>query len=303
MKLPLRIRLLLPLPLCLILFSSCNRFHSNDSALGTNGARIVCISQQLTEMICALGGGDKLVGVDLSSTYPPQVTKLPTVGYHRMLNVEGITSLNPTLVIHDGNIAPDAVLKQIQQIGIPVRQFPQANTIEETKSVLRLLAAELNTEVIAESLCAKLDENMRIASVKRAHCTDTPKVLLIHFGRVINNYLVVGQGNLASTMIEWAGGVNVMHGPEGMKPLSAEIIAEAQPDVILATDFGYDRTGGVENFKKLPGIALTPAAKNNKIFRVEEHDLMHLGPRTGENVLRLMNLIHGNTQSLSSSGS
>ena len=288
---------------CLALFSSCNRFRAKDMSLSANGARIVCISQQLTEMIYAVGGGDKLVGVDLSSTYPPEVTKLPTIGYHRMLNVEGITSLNPTLVIHDGNVAPDAVLKQVQQIGIPVRQFPQASTIEETKSVLRLLAAELHTEARAESLCMKLDEDMKTVSMKRAQYTDTPKVLLIHFGRIINNYLVVGQGNLASKMIEWAGGVNAMPGPEGMKPLSAEIIAESQPDVILATDFGYDRAGSVENFKKLPGISLTPAAKNNRIFRVEEHDLMHFGPRTGENVLRLMDIIHGSHKSVSGAGS
>ncbi|HEU4608651.1 MAG TPA: hypothetical protein VFS31_11125, partial [Chitinophagaceae bacterium] len=76
------------------------------------------------------------------------------------------------------------------------------------------------------------------------------------------------------------------------RDLSAEVIAQAQPDVILATDFGYDLQGSLEKFKQLPGISLSPAARNNRIFRVEEHDLVYLGPRTGENVLKLMQLIH-----------
>ena len=47
-----------------------------------------------------------------------------------------------------------------------------------------------------------------------------------------------------------------------------------------------------EKFKKLPGIALSPAAKNNRIYRIEEHDLVYFGPRSGENIIKLMNLIH-----------
>ena len=58
------------------------------------------------------------------------------------------------------------------------------------------------------------------------------------------------------------------------------------------TDFGYDRLGNAEKLATLPGIALTPAGKNKKIYRIEEHDLIYLGPRTGENVQMLMKLIH-----------
>lgn len=63
--------------------------------------------------------------------------------------------------------------------------------------------------------------------------------------------------------------------------------------MILATDFGYDRLGGsAEKFLELPGIALTPAAKNGRIYRVEEHDLIYFGPRTGKNIRALAELIH-----------
>jgi len=62
--------------------------------------------------------------------------------------------------------------------------------------------------------------------------------------------------------------------------------------VIIATDFGFDKMGGAEKFKEEPGVALTNAAKNNRIYRFEEHDLVYFGPRTAENILKLMKLIH-----------
>jgi iron complex transport system substrate-binding protein len=82
-----------------------------------------------------------------------------------------------------------------------------------------------------------------------------------------------------------------------MKDLSPEIVAASDPDVILLTDFGYDRLGGsTEKIKELPGVTSTKAFKNNRIFRIEEHDLVYLGPRTGKNVLLIQKLIHQNGQ-------
>ncbi len=280
-----------PVLTALLCLSSCERFQEAD-APGGRDARIVCVSKQLTEIIFALGGGDRIVGVDLSSTYPPEATTRPTVGYHRLLSAEGITSLNPTVVFHDGNVAPMAVLAQLQKVGIAVQQFPEAHTLEETRQLIRTLGREFHAGARADSLCQALDADMKRAEEERTRYAGRPKVVLIHFGRQMNIYLAVGQKSTATTLIEWAGGVNAMDVAEGMKPISPERLAAAQPDIILATDFGYDKAGGLENFKKLPGVALTPAAQHNRIYRVEEHDLIYLGPRTGQNVLNLMNLIH-----------
>ncbi len=281
-----------------ITVSSCDRFRNKPAEAASQAVRIVSISKQLTEMMFALGLGDKLVGVDLSSTYPPEAQKLPTVGYHRLLNSEGIISLKPTLIMHDGGIAPEEVVTQLKKVGMPLKQYPGSRSIEDAKKLLTQLGEEFHVEAKAKELCEKLDADMKRASEARAayaaqHPGEAPKkVVIIHFGRVINNYLVVGQKSNATQMLEWAGGVNAITLNEGMKPLSPELIAAAQPDVILATDFGYDRTGGLEKFKELPGVALTPAAKNGKIYRVEEHDFTYFGPRTGENTLKLMELIH-----------
>jgi iron complex transport system substrate-binding protein len=115
--------------------------------------------------------------------------------------------------------------------------------------------------------------------------------LVIHFGQQRNQYFVMGTRGTADKMIRMAGGINAAD-TSSFRDLSPEVIAREQPDVILATDFGWDRLGSIEKFKQLPGISGTPAAKNGKIYRIEEHDLVYFGPRTGENILNMAALIH-----------
>jgi iron complex transport system substrate-binding protein len=93
-------------------------------------------------------------------------------------------------------------------------------------------------------------------------------------------------------MIALAGAKPASYDAKGARQISAEAVAIANPDIIIATDFGFDKMGGAEKFKEVAGVALTNAAKNNRIYRFEEHDLVYFGPRTAENVLKLMNLIH-----------
>lgn len=263
-----------------------------DQSETTGKQRIVCVAKQLTELIYALGAGDQLVGVDLSSTYPPAAGKLTKVGYHRLLNAEGIIALKPTVVYHDGNVAPEAVMTQLEKVGVPMKVFKDAHTIPEVKALFDTLAAQFGAQKQADSLKTKLDADLAKAAIDVKQYKTVPNVAIIHFGRVINNYLVIGKAGTASYILNLAGGRNVMDTLKGMKPLSPEIISKAQPDIILVTDFGYDRLGNADKLATLPGIALTPAGKNKKIYRIEEHDLIYLGPRTGENVQLLMKLIH-----------
>src|SRR6478672_5761543 len=94
-----------------IVLTSCGRFGNKNKESGKD--RIVCVSKQMTEFLFALHQGDKIVGIDLTSTYPPETKKLTTVGYHRHLSAEGIISLDPTIVMHQNDVAPSEVMPQI----------------------------------------------------------------------------------------------------------------------------------------------------------------------------------------------
>jgi iron complex transport system substrate-binding protein len=277
--------------------ASCSRFHNAPSE--SKDARYVVISPIYNEIIWALGAQDKVVGIDLSTTYPPEVKNVQTIGYHRALSAEGILSLHPTAVIHDNNIGPPQVVQQLQQLNIPMKTFSAKNdSFDGTKALIREMGAYFHKETRAEELCNTMDTQRAASLEKVKQYTDHPRVAVIHFGRASNVYMVVGKGgggdgSGVSQMIELAGGQMAVENRGMQRMESPEIIAQANPDVILLTDYGYDRLGGsLDQIKALPGVATSNAAKNNRIYRIEENVLNYFGPRSGENIAKVAATIH-----------
>ncbi|MCO6499577.1 MAG: ABC transporter substrate-binding protein [Vicingus serpentipes] len=272
----------------------CGRFDNKDEKQ-ENKERIVLISKQYCEIIHALNAEENVVAVDISSVYPPKVKELPTVGYHRALSLEGLLAAKPTLIMHNGlkSLGPDHIVKQLQDLQIPMKEFDtKSEDIESTKALIQEMGNYFKKTAKADSLCTKLDADMKLAMENVTQYVDTPKVLVIHFGRASNVYLVMTKKGTAAKMVEWAGGTMAVTDTSGMRHLSAEVVTQYDPDVILLTDFGYDRLGSNEKIQELPGVSSTTAARNNKIYRVNECDLVYLGPRTGEITLELQKLIH-----------
>ncbi|MFW0739874.1 heme/hemin ABC transporter substrate-binding protein [Flavobacterium sp. T12S277] len=284
---------LIYLALTVLSLISCKRF-SNEDAKESNKERLVCISKQYTEIAFALGAQKNIVAVDLSSTFPPEAKQLPTVGYHRALSAEAILANRPTLILEDNNIGPEHVVDQLKKLKIPMKRFGEySKSLAGTDSLMREMGSYFHKEKQADSLCKNLETELKKAIAEAKKYTKKNKVLVIHYGQANNVYLVMTQSSVAGKMIEWAGGKIAVNVEKGMRHLSPEIVALADPDVILITDFGYDKLGGsYDRIKELPGIASTKAFKNKRIYRIEEHDLVYLGPRTGKNVLLIQNLIH-----------
>src|SRR5689334_8160870 len=283
---------------CVLFFAaSCARFH--NAATDAKDARYVVISPIYNEIIWALGAQNTVVGIDLSTTYPPEVKNIQTVGYHRALSAEGILSLHPTAVIHDNNIGPPQVVQQLQQLNIPLKTFTAKNdSFDGTKALIREMGAYFHKDARAEELCNTLDTQRAASLEKVKQYTDHPRVAVIHFGRASNVYLVVGKGGGGdgggvSQMIELAGGQMAVENRGMQRMESPEILAQANPDVILLTDYGYDRlNGSLDQIKALPGVATSNAAKNNRIYRIEENVLNYFGPRSGENIAKIAAVIH-----------
>jgi len=277
--------------------AGCSRFH--NAPTDSRDERYVVISPIYNEIIWALGAQDKVVGIDLSTTYPPEVKQVQTVGYHRALSAEGILSLHPTGIIHDNNIGPPQVVQQLQQLNIPMKTFSAKNdSFDGTKALIREIGTYFHKEQRAEELCKTLDDQRAVSLEKVKQYTDHPRVAVIHFGRASNVYLVVGKGGGGdgggvSQMVELAGGQMAVENRGMQRMESPEIIAQANPDVILLTNYGYDRlNGSLDQIKALPGVATSNAARNNHIYRIEENVLNYFGPRSGENIAKVAEIIH-----------
>jgi iron complex transport system substrate-binding protein len=277
---------------------SCGRFQ-NKEIDGTKDLRIVSLSKHLTEFSFSLGKGHNIIGVDWSSTYPDSAKLIKPVGYHRALNPEGIISLTPDVVIHSNDIGPETVLAQIEKAGLHTKAFGNANTIDSAKLLLKELGTFFGVSAKADSLCTVMDAGIAGASnvLKDIKIKDTPTVMIIHFGRASNVFFVMsGRKGVGDKLIQMAGAKVAHYDAKGARQISAEAIAAANPDIIIATDFGYDQMGSMDKFiKGVPGVALTKAGKNKRILRFEEHDLTYFGPRTGDNIIDLIHLFYPTT--------
>src|SRR6478672_1297356 len=158
---------------------SCGRFSNAPAQPGAE--RYVVISPIYNEIIWALGAHDKVVGVDLSSTYPPEIKNTQTVGYHRALSAEGILSLHPTAVIHDGNIGPPQVVEQIQSLNIPMKTFAAKNdSVDGAKALIKEIGDFVGQPDRAQELCSKLDSQLSEALELVKKYSGRPKVAVIH---------------------------------------------------------------------------------------------------------------------------
>lgn len=253
--------------------------------------RVVSIGSAVTEIVYALGAEDSLVGVDTSSLYPEAATKLPQVGYERVLASEGILSLKPGVVIAMSEAGPPAVLAQVKEAGVTLVSVPAKYTVDAAKEKIRIVAEALGKVEEGRKLSAQLDESAAKALALLAKAKTKPKVMFI-YARGGGSVNVSGTGTAADAMIGLAGGENAVTGYTGYKPITSEAVVAAAPDIILLTRRGLESTGGEKGLLEQPGIALTPAGKSGRIIALDDVKLLNFGPRLGEALLELIQKIH-----------
>jgi iron complex transport system substrate-binding protein len=258
------------------------------------GPRVVCVSKQINEFLYEIHAESVLVARDLTSIYPPQIKTLPSVGYHRALSAEGIISMKPTMLLTDGNFGPDAVTQQVKKVGIPVVNMVPGAGQDSAQILMAQLGKQFHHEKAADSVIAQWKSDMAAALADTIKWAGKPKprVMIMHMGQIANNYLAIKRGSPGDQIIQWAGGVNAIDSTGGMLRLTPELIAKAAPDIIIATDVGFDRLGSAEKFAEMPGVALTPAGKAKKIYRIDEIEVMYFGPRTAMSLRKIAGWLH-----------
>ena len=105
--------------------------------------RIVTLGGTITEIVFALGAGERVVGVDASSSFPEAVNQLPKVAYHRRLSAEGVLSLRPTLIIATTEAGPPEAIQQLESTGVTVLVLPHEPTVENAIAKIERIAAAL----------------------------------------------------------------------------------------------------------------------------------------------------------------
>jgi iron complex transport system substrate-binding protein len=236
----------------------------------------------ISEMLCDLGLEEQIVGVDVTSTYPHSLQSKPRIGHNRNISAEGVLALSPTLVLGLKSQVTPTLQAQFRQAGVKVVLLDQVFSATGVGDMLTEVAAAVQKSDEANALRQAFDTKMQALKMPALQ----KKVLFI-YARGAGTMLVSGTGTSVDAMIKLAGARNAVQGFSDFKPLSAESLVVAQPDVILMFPDGLQSMGGVEGLLKVPGVAQTPAGKARKIITMDGELLTGFGLRLPEAIREL----------------
>jgi iron complex transport system substrate-binding protein len=247
--------------------------------------RIISLAPNHTEVLYALGLGDRVVGVTEYCNYPPEAAEKPKVGDFVNTDLELVVGLEPDLVLATTMHMAETV-PAIQERGIPVFVLdPQSvdNVLEE----ISILGQITGQEAVADALIA--DMQARIDAVQE-RVKDAPRPRV--FWELGPELFTVGPDTFVNDLIVLAGGENVAADADTPWPqLSVEAIILKDPDVIVLADHNYGQT--VEMVKERPGWEDIAAVKEGSIVEIANDDIVSRpGPRLVEGLEFLAQALH-----------
>ena len=269
----LKIFFLISLLLITNVSANCNKAKNSSSMVIAGGS--------ITEIIYFLNLQDKLVGVDVTSNFPLEAKKLPSIGYIRNLSIEGLLSLKPNLILAEESIGPPIIVKQLKKTSVEFRIIKNNYTIEGiNKKILcvsKILDAKINDNINYKNFVNNMKSFKSL--VRNNHKEKKNNFLLILMMRG-SSPIVAGKNTSGHGFIKMIGQNNSMNKVYGWKPVAAEEILLANPNHIIITKRALKDFLSIEKFLKLPGISSTTAAKNKNIYIKDGMSLLGYGPRT-----------------------
>jgi iron complex transport system substrate-binding protein len=244
-------------------------------------ARIVALANGAAELIAAMGYQENLVGRDIASS-TTELTDVPIVTSGHQVIPETIIALQPTLVIIDVATGPSSAIAKLRAAGIRVVNISQSWNLAELVSKIEQIGTALGAPQSAARLNNLLTESISGTLVEASATSKKLKIAFLYLRGTSSIYLVGGKGSGADYLIEATGAVDV--GAEKLSkpftPLTAETMAQFNPDLILVMIGGLESVGGVSGLVELPGIAQTPAGKNRQVVAVDDSLLLSFGHST-----------------------
>lgn len=259
------------------------------ASVDSSTVRIVSLGGAVTETAFALGAGDAVVAVDASSLYPEAATTRPKVGYFRTLAAEGILSTRPTVVLAADGSGPPPTLAQLRQAGTTVVTTAGGASVDSIAAMIGQVAEALGRPDDGQRLVDTLRAQVARAEAQAAAQASRPRAVFVQ-AQERGAFGLAGDGTHAALLLTMAGADPAVTGFEGYRPVTAEALAAARPDVVVVTARTLGMAGGPQALLAQPGLAGTPAATNRRLVVLDDADL-NPGPRVGLSALKLHGLL------------
>ena len=252
-------------------------------ATGAGNQRIVSVGGSVTETIYFLGRDRLLVGSDSTSSYPEAAKKLPKVGYMRNLSVEGVLSLEPTMIVLEEGAGPPVALDSLSSVGVRMETVAEARSVADVVAKIKRIARLVGAESEGDALARTVADRGEAVGKAVAAVQSRPTVL----------FLLDVRNTSVEAIVALAGGRLVFDEFEGFKPVTAEAVQHADPDVILLMQHVGHRLGGEDAVAQLPVLAHLRAAQEGRVVAMDGLLLLGFGPRTSDAVQILARRLHG----------
>jgi len=275
--------------------------------IGSEPKRVVSLAPSITEILFALGLGEKVVGVDQYSNYPPEVVKLreegkiAVVGGYWNPDMEKILALKPDLVIASASVPSHVAIgeKLEKDYGIRVLFLKSggAVTISDVFTDIWIVATVFGVEDRALELVLAISRDVENI-VRELHVTTAGfRKVMILLGPPSWGYWTTGSGTFIDELITLAGGINVFSDKSGYIQVSKEDIIERNPEILIVTVMG-----GIEDAKKVyeeivgdEALSKTDAVKSGRVYILvgEANDIVcRPGPRIVKALNILVRILH-----------
>ncbi len=225
-----------------------------------------------TEIVFAVGAGDRVVGVSEYTKYPPEAQQITKIGSYAGLNIERITALEPHLLFAD--LYQELAVDRLEQLGLAVIVL-NYRSIEEILDNIALIGKAVGQETEASSVTQSIETEIQPIAAETTNLSEAEKPRVLYLYEPI---WVAGSGTLANSYIERAGGINVAADIQECQTMTLETVIARNPDVILCVE-GYAPT--LDWVMNEPRLQEINALKNNRVCPLDADTVDCPGPRVG----------------------
>jgi len=246
--------------------------------------RIVSLSPHITELLFAAGAGNRIVGVDDASDYPPEVAGIARVGEPAALDVEGLLRLEPTLVVLWDSGTPARRKAELQRLNLHLYVTDQ-HRLDDIGSTLLEFGRFARTESVAAAAARRYQDEL--ASL-RAQYAARPRLKV--FYQVWDRPLYTLSGaHLVSEVLSLCGGDNVFAELGTLAPaVDREAVLTRKPDVILIAAAGAEGARQVLDWGRFSNLG---AVREHHVYTVDPSLLGRMAPRILQGVREVCDLL------------
>ncbi len=265
--------------------AACHKSPTPQPAAAAAAARrIVSLAPSSTEILYALGVGDRLVGVDQYSDWPPAAANVPRVGSDLNPSVERILALKPDVVFVATSANSRELPDELGRFGVRV-VISQIGTLDDLWRDMQTTGDAVGRHDAAVALVATL--RGRVAAIHaRVAALPPTKALVVVWADPLT---VVGPHTFVDDVIRAAGGDNIAGDSAQPYPqYSVERMLARAPEVIVVGS----HKGGGSALASLTAHASLPAVKNHRVHAVDGDLLFRPGPRLVDGIELLTKLFH-----------